>query len=210
MAERSFALQRRGLFVLVVLALLACKKSPKGTSPAEAATAPATSTTPAVQTERYVSERDLERVCMGEPLKEAKAYDGARDRVHPTMVFLSKWNGGSFSKDEDKSWKAWEASENKAYELVLCVTTLQTKTVKSCELETTAGATRTLELQDASYQMVLYEAKTARQIAKKSIDLKVDRKCPTAWLFQHSRAERRPEFAPALVAWAKQYAAPRR
>lgn len=198
--------------VAVVGALLACKKaSPKGESTGEAASAsaPGMPAAPATAGPRsYISSKDVERVCNGEPIKEAAAYDGARGRVHPTAVFTAKFAGGSFSQHDDESLDEWKAKDNKDYELVLCVTTARTTLVKKCELETTSGMTRTLELQDASYDAVLLEAKTARQVAKKSAALKVERQCPSGWVFRHSRDEKRPDPLPTLMRWAKQYAAP--
>jgi hypothetical protein len=199
-----------GVIVLGVLgALIACKKSStKGEEPAPSAFAPPAA--PTVQGPRYISEIDLERVCGGEPVKEAPVYDGARGRIHPTFVATAKFAGGAFDKDYDKALEAWATKDHKDYELVLCITTTRTTLVKKCELETTGGDRRTLELHDASYDAVLYETKTAKQIAKKSFALKVSPTCPSGWLFKSSRDEKRADYTPALMSWAKQYVAPGR
>lgn len=194
--------------VVVLAMLLACKKSSKPTSdtvadgaaPSPAATAPAT--TP------YISERDLERVCNGEPLKAAKAYDAGAAGIHPMIVLARRHDKGWFTEAHQAEFAAWKAKENGLYELVACVTPTATTKVKSCKLES-KGTEYSIELQDASFELAIYETQTAKLVGKKSVDLKVERTCPSAAIVTHKYETRQPDYAKALVAWATQYVAPK-
>ena len=202
--ERS---KHRAAVLLTFAALLACKKASKP-SPADAPeSGPPPPAVSAPASTQYVSARDLERVCGGEALGHAKAYDTTSARLHPTAVFARAHDKGAFEQALLPEFDAWKAPENSAYELVACVTTTATTKVKVCEFEPKEpqGSPRSLELQDASYELAIYETKTAKLVAKKSVDLKIARSCPAAAFFKHARETKRPEYASELVKWGKQY-----
>ncbi|MCC6898659.1 MAG: hypothetical protein IT377_06770 [Polyangiaceae bacterium] len=200
---------------LVVSALLACKKKAPptdtgatGTGSATPGESPATPPEPAPTPGRFISDLDLARVCNELPMKEAKAYDGATGRIHPTIVFSRKNDTDKFTKSYDSDFDGWKTDEAKDYELVACVTAKSTTKVKECKFDSKTPV-HFLDLEDASYEMVVLETQTGKQVAKKSFDLKVDKDCPMIWMFKSERDVKQAEFTQALMGWAKQWVAPK-
>lgn len=205
--------------VLIFGALLACKKS----SPTESGTsstaspgvtgagtpaATATATATAEEPSKFLLDSDLSKVCNELPEKAAKAYDGSTGQIHPTIVFSRKGENDKYSKSYDSDFDGWKADDAKGYELVACVTAKSSTKVKECKFDSKTPV-HYLDLEDASFEMAVYEAKTGKQLGKKSVDLKVDKDCPMIWMFKSERDVKQAEFTQALMGWAKQYVAPK-
>ena len=200
---------------LVVSALLACKKKAPatdtgatGTGPASTGAAPVAPAEPAPTPGRFISDLDLARVCNELPMKEAKAYDSAAGRIHPTIVFSRKNDTDKFTKSYDSDFDGWKTDEAKDYELVACVTAKSSTKVKECKFDSKTPV-HFLDLEDASYEMVVFETQTGKQVAKKTFELKVDKDCPMIWMFKNERDVKQAEFTQALMGWAKQWVAPK-
>jgi len=202
--------------VLVVGALLACKKSaPTSTSEPQAtpATPTVTGATPPAEAPKeepneFLTDLDLAKACNELPVKGTKAYDKAPGRIHPTIVFSRKNENDNFSKSYDSTLDGWKADAAKDYELVACVTAKSSTKVKECKFDSKTPV-HYLDLEDASYEMVVYEAQTGKEVAKKSVDIKVDKDCPMIWMFKSERDVKQAEFTQALMGWGKQYVAPK-
>lgn len=208
MSLRPVGFTNHVTLLVVLAALLACKKAPKPSSdPVQDGGAPSPAAT-ALATAPYISERDLERVCNGEPLKAAKAYDATAAAIHPTIVLARRHDKGAFSEAHQTEFAAWKAKENGLYELVACVTPTVTTKVKDCKLES-KGTVYSIELQDASFELAIYEAQTAKLVGKKSVDLKVERTCPSAAIVTQKYETRQPDYAKTLHSWAAQYVTPK-
>ncbi|MFO0571378.1 MAG: hypothetical protein U0263_37460 [Polyangiaceae bacterium] len=204
------------VLLLTAFALLACKKSSSsssssgstGTTGASTATPTTPTQEPSEDIGKTITDLDLAKACNELPTKGSKAYDSATGRIHPTIVFSRKNDNDKFTKSYDSDFDGWKAEAAKDYELVACVTTKSSTKAKECKFDSKTPV-HYLDLEDASYEMVVYEAATGKQVGKKSVDLKVDKDCPMIWMFKSERDVKQAEFTQALMGWAKQYVAPK-
>ncbi len=198
--------------VILLSALFACKKSkPMGSDPSPASSGTTTTATPSTPDEpssEFMSDTELSRVCNELGVKGAAAYDGAIGKIHPTVVFTRKDENAKYEKSYDNDFDGWKTDKAKDYELVACVTIKKSSKVKECKFDSNTPI-HYLDLEDASFDFAVYEAKTGKQLGTKSADLKVDKECPMIWMFHDERESKTPDFEQALMGWAKQYVAPK-
>jgi hypothetical protein len=193
--------------VLVSAGLAACDQAPATGVSAPVAQA-RVNPPPRPDAEPLLAELDLAEVCNGNASKDTTAYDGAVGRIHPTLVFSRKSSKDSFSKSYNRHFDGWKAEAPKNYELVACVTAKSSTKVRECKFAAKKPVSQ-LDLEDTSYEMVVVEAQTGKQIAKTSVDLKADQGCPMVWMFKTDRDAKQADFSQALMGWAKTWVAPK-
>lgn len=157
-------------------------------------------------------ERDLAKVCAGTPEPMAGAYDGTKGKHNAAVVFAKGGNGDKLVAqtlgDDYKALGVQGSSgglvKADAYALVVCVDVKESRKAKECPFPT-----HTLELHDATFQIRVLEARTAKVLADETVNLKHALKsCPSVWNFWSARDVSLPLHAEAVVKVAKKLVDP--
>jgi hypothetical protein len=202
---------RFALSLALFAALLACKKlqreSPEPTEdPAVAAPEPVTEVPepPA----RKLFDFDLASVCNEMPEKRAAEYTKTPGKIHPTIIFQRGGENEKYTKSYSGDFDGWKAEQAESYELVACVTIKSRKKVKECKFDSKTPV-RYLDLNDASYELRVLEAKTGKLVDQKNVELKAESRCPMFFMFREERESKDPVYEQALIQFAKGHVAPK-
>ena len=161
---------------------------------------------------RVPFESDLAKVCAGTPEPMAAAYDGTKGKHNAAVVFAKGGNGDKLVAqtlgDDYKALGVQGSSgglvKADAYSLVVCVDVKDSRKVKECPFPK-----HTLELHDATFQIRVLEARTAKVLADETVSLKHTLKsCPSVWNFWSERDVSLPLHAEAVVKIAKKLVDP--
>jgi hypothetical protein len=128
------------------------------------------------------------QVCNGAGLSEAVAYSKSPG-VHPLILMNRDSDQSSFNEKtpSDGFPKSWQISYKNAKDgqLVTCITTAKRELKKKCDFPASKPdqIKHVLEMYNTTYDVTLYEAKTGKKIASKSIVAKAD-ECPMFHMFK--------------------------
>ncbi|PZR16739.1 MAG: hypothetical protein DI536_06185 [Archangium gephyra] len=160
------------------------------TQPVESGTAPK----PALHGTVDLTREVFAFVCEGEGQPNAPAYEREEGLVSPMLNFERRtekyfWPG--------RMTPGWWSSEPKHAQLVVCATITEKKVFKRCTYEGGGGG---ITLWEATYELVVREARTARELAKTTVSLLPS---GTTCDFMKLGKEQEgvfPDYAPALRA----------
>lgn len=138
------------------------------------------------------SRDDLKFVCDGEGQPNAPPYQREAGLVSPMVNFERRtekyfWPG--------RMTPGWWTNEPKHTQLVVCATIIDKKVFKSCSYEGRGGG---ITIWEATYELVVREAKTARELAKKTVSLPPSRSTCDFMKFGKEQEGVYPDYAPAL------------
>jgi hypothetical protein len=148
---------------------------------------------------RLDTQRSLGRVCQGEAVDEAAAYDPARSGVHPVVVLDGEGvvGQGSFCTPE-----SWAPSSLEQAELVLCAA-FGESLIRTCSYED--GYTRDLYVESA--EVKLREARTGTLVAEATVLAQASTECPTMLIVSEGEKSGKivQEEPVDLAAWLRTY-----
>jgi hypothetical protein len=136
---------------------------------------------------------DFDRVCTTQVgFSDASGYEPVAGAVHPVVLF-EDYRGGNLvesSRTLPEGWKVEQDTDFEdnaelgAAELVACSTRVSERpTGTMCDFED-EGETVTLELVDASYELVVYEANTGEEVQRSTLEGSQGGECPFIATFQ--------------------------
>jgi hypothetical protein len=109
------------------------------------------------------------------------------------MVFFEDFRGGDFVESSRTFPEGWVVQEDSNFsdnteladvQLIACSNRAnETPTGKQCEFDND-GQSVTLELVDASYEVVVYEARTGHEVQRTTLDASAGGECPFVATFQ--------------------------
>lgn len=189
----------------------ACRKACGLVEPEPPRVASDAKPTPPRQPASVPYDRELYKVCNGTPQPLAPAYDRAKGKHHPAVVASKGTDGKEFLVESiAPAYKplgvpnAAPLMKVDAYPLVVCVTTKEHKKAKDCAFP----KQHVLELHDATYQIRVLEAKTAKVLADETKALKSDGRCPSVYGFTGEREVSLESPQDAVLKIAKKYVDP--
>lgn len=144
---------------------------------------------------------DFSQLCNGIALEAAPSYSkeaGSRS----IAVFEQKNQQSPFEPNHSQFPKSWEVNDNNAKnnQLVVCIRIASQELNKKCSgYEVSSEKTgekkkATIELYDAIYNVILYEAKTAKVIESRTFALKNDDDCPPFAFFENQNSLIKKEY----------------
>lgn len=157
--------------------------------------------------------QELDKVCEGTAESMAAAYAGTGGAHNAALVFYKDPDADRFIaqtlgddyKDLDVQKKERGLPRVDAYALVVCVAVKEHHKVKSCAYK----PKHTLELHDATFDIRVLEARTAKELASETVSVKHSvKQCPASWSFADERATSLPAFSDAVIEVAKKHVAP--
>lgn len=154
------------------------------------------------------SDTSFKRVCHGIPERRAPAYQKVAGTVSPANVL---WRGSDRHPYETKparEFEPWQAKDFKDTQLVVCITEKTRTKLQTCTFDAKPPA-GTVDYFDASYEVTVREARTARIVATQTIAEQGEKACPTSYLFFKTiHAEELPFAGPGTVAFLRPLLAP--
>lgn len=182
-------------------------------NPVAAATSAKPAKTATAAPPRVPFDRELDKVCGGTPEPQAAAFDPTKGKHNAAIVFSKTGAGNKLvaqTLGEDYKALGVQGSDGTAtlkadaYSIVVCVDVKDHKKVRDCPFPKHA-----LELHDATFQIRVLEARTAKVLADETVDLKHNlKKCPTAWNFWSERDVSLPLHSEAVIKVAKKFVDP--
>lgn len=147
---------------------------------------------------------DFDAACNGVPVNGAASYTKTAG-IHPIVVFDRENKNEKFINETSKVPEAWEKDWKEAAktELVACLTITSEEKIDTCDFDID-GDTFTVELYNAEYEAVIYEAKTGIQVASANFELQSGN-CPVLKFFSQKVEKEYPDYKQALIDFAKQY-----
>lgn len=166
---------------------------------------------PAARPARPPNAQELDKVCDGTAEPTAAAYAGTEGTHNAALVFYKGAGADRFvaqTLGDDYKDLGSQMKEGlprvDAYALVVCVSVKEHDKVKGC-----AFPKHTLELHDAAFEIRVLEARTAKELANETVELKNSLKqCPAVWNFWNERELSLPLFSDAVITMAKKYVDP--
>ena len=120
-----------------------------------------------------VSSGELDVVCKGKGLSTAAAYTGASP--HRIKLYTPSLQPGAYISSslyfKDQTWQS-DYKNEAATQLVGCFSRSSNQKIKTCEFEG-----KSIDLYSVTYQLTIYEAKTGKKLATKTVK-STDTACP--------------------------------
>jgi hypothetical protein len=160
-----------------------------------ATTAPATMTAmTAADGEVFLFRDDFRPVCNGSTVSDAAPYQAGEPGPHPVMAFAGAAPdyGEQFISLPD-DWGT-EIGEEELTELVVCMDRTSQTSAQVCEGYEDEGITWSVELFDASYDIVVRAATTGEEIASTSLVAAADQ-CPIFSSYREGDPNPKPDYA---------------
>jgi hypothetical protein len=156
---------------------------------------------------------DFPQVCNDIALESAPSY--SKDTVPQTIaIFAQEDQQLPFNEVSCRFPKSWGVTENNAKnnQLVTCIRIVEQTLNKKCDdyevIDDKAKEKRkaVLELYNITYKVTLYEAKTARNIESKVVNLKTDG-CPSVNMFNNANLVEKeyPKYEQVVIDLVKSY-----
>lgn len=155
---------------------------------------------------RYVSEKNFEDVCNGSKVPEATAFDKTPGTASPIFIFFQPDASKSFRNDFynfPDDWKTDYSNITKT-QLVACITVSDRKEGKTCPFEKD-GKVYKLKLNDAKYNVKVYEPQTGNIVGEKDFDLKAAKECPMISFFSDTEATEDPDYKQTVINFLKPF-----
>ena len=170
---------KRFLFLLTMVFLLAhCEEGRQSSSTTEY--------------QKKVFPSDFKALCNATGIEKATAYNKAKGVVSPILIFSRGAVGETYyertSSMVPKAWKVdWK--EVTKTQLVACTTVTDAKQVKTCKLKNRKSDKQLIVNGfDATYKIILYEAKSGKKITSNTMNSKFTR-CPMFHMFSRGETE---------------------
>lgn len=155
---------------------------------------------------RNVSEKNFEDVCNGSKVPEAAEFDKTPGTTSPIYIFYQPDTGQSFRSDIynfPDDWKT-DYSDMVKTQLVACITVSDRKEIKTCPYEED-GKIYKLKLNNARFNVKVYEPQTGAVVAEKDFDLKADKECPMISFFTDTEATDDPDYKQTVINFLKPF-----
>lgn len=198
--------------IFVAFSATACgaqkSDSPSTTPSTPSTTAPSTpstdTSTPATTPAKALFSSDYAFACNGIAVNGAAAYQKTAG-VHPAIVLSRDSAEETYYERTSVLPAGWSVNwkELAKTELAACVDITSSSLVETCKFDI-KGDAYDLEIYNATYEFKLYEAATGKEIAKKQVDVKMD-KCPSMHMFSNKLEKDYPDFNQPLIEFLKPF-----
>jgi hypothetical protein len=156
-------------------------------------------------TTKYLSEESFRDVCQGSKVVETAAYDKTPGTASPIYIFYQQYTYQNYQKSYDfpNDWESDYTNTAKT-QLVACITVSDRKEKRICPYQRD-NKTYKLKLNDAKYNVKIYEAQTGALVAEKDFQLKAAKECPMIMLFTGLEQTEDPDYEQTVINFLKPY-----
>ena len=155
---------------------------------------------------KVLTEKNFLDVCNGSKVDGAASFDKTAGTKSPIFIFYQKEASQSYRNDGysfPDDWKDFSIAIEKT-QLVACISVSERKERKICPFEED-GKKYKLKLNDAKFNVKVYEAQTGTIVAERDFDLKASKECPWISFFTDSEASEDPDYKQSVTNFLKPF-----
>ncbi len=149
---------------------------------------------------------DFSGVCYGSKIDAASPFDKTPNIVSPIVIFYEPDENKGYKDDTYGIPKDWTADypDISKNQLVGCVKVASRKEKKKCTFNE-KGQKYILTMNDAKFNLKVYEALTGSLVAEKDFELKADNEYPMIEFFSGTDKSEDPDYKPAMINFLKPF-----